>query len=78
MESQVDIPIEVADVELPETGEEIIHRLEDAHFHVQWLRLSEGGAWMVNVLNEAGECIDTALADNPEEAILAVAERLLP
>jgi hypothetical protein len=52
--------------------------LEDAGFSVTWLRLSDGGAWMVRVLDRKDEFIDGAMADDPQEAILAVAERLLP
>jgi hypothetical protein len=45
---------------------------------VSWVRLSEGGAWMVRVFERDGTFTDGAVADDPEDAILAVAERLLP
>jgi ribosomal protein S27E len=56
----------------------VTKRLEDAGFSVAWLRLSEGGAWMVRVFDRDGAWLDGAIADDPEEAILAVSERLLP
>jgi ribosomal protein S27E len=56
----------------------VIENLEDAGFSVQWLRLSEGGAWMVRVFDRQDEWLDGAIADDPQDAILAVSERLLP
>jgi hypothetical protein len=55
-----------------------IARLEDAGFDLQWLRLSEGGAWMVRVFDRHGTWIDGSIQDDPQEALLAVCERLLP
>jgi hypothetical protein len=55
-----------------------IARLEDAGFDLQWLRLSEGGAWMVRVFDRQGTWIDGSIQDDPQEALLAVCERLLP
>lgn len=52
--------------------------LADAGFHLQWLRLSEGGAWLVRVFDEDGAFIDGSIQDDPGDALLAVAERLLP
>ena len=52
--------------------------LENAGFDLQWLRLSEGGAWLVRVFDRRGDFIDGAMADNPEDALLSVADRLLP
>jgi hypothetical protein len=52
--------------------------LEDAGFDVTWLRLSEGGAWMVRVFDRDGVFVDGGIADDPQDAILAVCERLLP
>jgi hypothetical protein len=42
------------------------------------LRLSEGGAWMVRVFDRQGTWIDGSIQDDPQEALLAVCERLLP
>ncbi len=50
----------------------------DAGFHLQWLRLSDGGAWMVRVYDEGGTFIDGSVQDDPGDALLALAERLLP
>jgi hypothetical protein len=50
----------------------------DVGYELQWLQLSEGGAWMLRVFDKDGNWIDGAVAEDPEEAILAVAERLLP
>jgi len=52
--------------------------LEDAGFDVQWLELSEGGGWMVRVFERQGTWIDGSIQDDPQEALLAVCERLLP
>jgi hypothetical protein len=56
----------------------IIAKLTDASYDLQWLRLSEGGAWMVRVYDSTGDFVDGSIADDPAEALLAVAERLLP
>jgi hypothetical protein len=55
-----------------------IDQLEDAGFDVRWLRLSEGGAWMVRVYDREGSYIDGSVQDDPQDALLAVSERLLP
>jgi hypothetical protein len=52
-------------------------KLEDAGFRLSWLRLSEGGAWMLRVF-DGDELIDISAQDDPADALLAVAERLLP
>lgn len=52
-------------------------RLE-ATYTLEWLRLSEGGAWMVRVYDPFRRFTDASIADDAEEALLAVAERLLP
>jgi hypothetical protein len=52
--------------------------LEDAGFNVQWLELSPGGAWMIRVFDREGKWIDGSVQDSPADALLAVAERLLP
>ena len=59
-------------------AEAVVEKLEDAGFSVQWLRLSEGGAWMVRVFDRQGGWLDGSIADDPQDAILAVSERLLP
>ncbi|MGZ4347905.1 MAG: hypothetical protein ACXVFB_11980 [Gaiellaceae bacterium] len=56
----------------------VIENLEDAGFDLQWLRMSEGGAWMVRVFDREGKFIDGSIQDDPSDALLAVAERLLP
>lgn len=60
------------------TSQDTVATLEDAGYEVQWLRLSEGGAWMVRVFDREGDFIDGAIQDDPTDALLAVAERLLP
>jgi DNA-directed RNA polymerase subunit RPC12/RpoP len=52
--------------------------LETAGFDLQWLRLSDDGAWMVQVYNRQRTLVDCAINDDPEDAFLAVVERLLP
>jgi len=50
----------------------------DAEFRLEWLRLSEGGAWMVRVYDEKGTFVAGSIQDDPQDAILAVAEQLAP
>ena len=40
--------------------------------------LEAEGAWLVEVLDDSGAIIDAGVGDNPEDALLGVAERLLP
>ena len=63
---------------LPTEAEALAHELADAEYSLQWLRLSDGGAWMLRVFDRSGITVDLAAADDPQEALLAVAERLLP
>jgi hypothetical protein len=53
-------------------------KLEDAGFDLQWQRLSKDGAWMIWVFDRQGTFIDGSIQDDPQEALLAVCERLLP
>jgi len=55
-----------------------IDQLEDAGFDVQWIRLSEGGPWMVRVFDRQGNYIEGSVQHDPQDALLAVSERLLP
>jgi hypothetical protein len=55
-----------------------IEELEDAGYRLSWLQLSPGGAWMVRVFDASGEWVDGSVQDAPADALLAVAERLLP
>ena len=56
----------------------VIGNLEDAGFDLKWLRLSSGGAWMLQVYDDQGTFIDGSIQDDPQDALLAVSERLLP
>jgi DNA-directed RNA polymerase subunit M/transcription elongation factor TFIIS len=56
----------------------LTEQLEDAGFDVQWLQLTDNGAWLVRIFDRQGECIDMAANDDSQDAILAVIERLLP
>jgi hypothetical protein len=61
----------------PKVTEDASHlQVADRTYTLQWLRLSESGAYMCSVLDEAGTLVETAIADKPEDAVLAVAERL--
>jgi hypothetical protein len=60
------------------TPEATISKLEELEYRIEWLRLSPGGAWMVRVYDGIGAWIDGSVQDNPADALLAVAERLLP
>jgi hypothetical protein len=60
------------------TAEVAVAKLADAHYSLQWLRLSGGGAWMLRVFDPDGDFRDGAISDDPQEALLGVAERLLP
>jgi hypothetical protein len=44
----------------------------------KWQRLSKDGAWMIWVFDRQGTFIDGSIQDDPQEALLAVCERLLP
>jgi hypothetical protein len=43
-----------------------------------WTRLTEEGAWLLQVVDGAGEEIATAVHYDPVEALAAVAEYILP
>lgn len=43
-----------------------------------WTQLTEEPAWMVQVVNEAGEVLDTGIGDDQIEALAGVAESLVP
>ena len=68
----------VATAPLPEQAEAVAEKLADATYSLQWHRLTEDGAWMLFVFNEEGEFVDISVAFEPQDALLAVAERLLP
>jgi hypothetical protein len=54
-------------------------RLRTHGRHLRWTELPEpSGAWMLEVLDAEGKLIDGGMGDDPEEALLEVAERLLP
>jgi hypothetical protein len=47
--------------------------------HLRWTEPTEpGGAWMLEVFDAEGKLIDGGMGDDPEDALLEVAERLLP
>jgi hypothetical protein len=46
--------------------------------HIWWTQLTEGGGWLLQVVDEAGEEIATAAHYDPVEALAAVAEFILP
>jgi hypothetical protein len=83
---QIDFPAMTAETEvavvatapLPEQAEAVAEKLADATYSLQWHRLTEDGAWMLFVFNEEGEFVDISVAFEPQDALLAVAERLLP
>jgi hypothetical protein len=83
---QIDFPAMTAETEvavvatapLPKQAEAVAEKLADATYSLQWHRLTEDGAWTLFVFNEEGEFVDISAAFDPEEALLAVAERLLP
>jgi hypothetical protein len=52
--------------------------LGDAGYDLQWFELSPGGAWMVLVFDRERNWLDGSIQDDPADALLAVAERLLP
>jgi hypothetical protein len=59
-------------------GQVRIDQLEDAGFDMQWLRLSEGGAWMLQVFDREGSYIAGSVQDDPQDALLAVSDQILP
>jgi hypothetical protein len=52
-------------------------KLREAGFSVSWWELSEGGPAMVRVF-KGDEYADGSIADDPQDAILAVIESLIP
>jgi hypothetical protein len=59
------------------------HRIIRDHLVVQgrsliWTQLTEESGWLLQVKDEAGEQIATAVNDDPVEALAAVAEFILP
>lgn len=65
-------------VEITPSMERILDGLADLRISLRWLQLSPSGAWLVQVVDQAGNLIDMAAADDPQDALLSVAERLLP
>lgn len=57
-----------------------VETLKEQGFHLVWIEPSDPKEpiWMVEVFNEDGELITTGLGDNVEDALLGVAEDLLP
>jgi hypothetical protein len=68
----------MAQPEIPAEAVGVAGSLADAGFSLQWLRLSRGGAWMQRVFDDREEYIDGSIQDDPQDALLAVSERLLP
>lgn len=56
----------------------VIGNLDDAGFALRWLKLSEGGAWMLRAFDQKGTYVAGTVQDNPQDALLAIAEELLP
>jgi hypothetical protein len=58
---------------------EVQKRLATYGRHIRWTEPTEpGGAWLVEVLDEQGHMLDGGMGDDPQDALLEVAERLLP
>jgi hypothetical protein len=68
----------VANAPLSIAAKAVAHKLADALYRLEWLRLSEDGAWMLRVFDHSGACVEISSADDPQDALLAVADRLLP
>ena len=45
---------------------------------LEYVQLSERGAWMVRAFDGSGDLVDVAVQDDPQDALLAVADRLVP
>jgi hypothetical protein len=43
-----------------------------------WTQLTEGGGWMVQVVDEAGEVLAISIKYDPIDALASVADALLP
>jgi hypothetical protein len=54
----------------------VIGKLEDGGFDLQSQRLSKDGAWMIWVFDRQGTFVDGSIQDDPQDALLAVCERL--
>jgi hypothetical protein len=71
-----------ARIETRSSGVRLPRRIVD-HLVVQgrslwWTQLTEGGGWLLQVVDEAGGEIATAANYDPVEALAAVAEFILP
>jgi hypothetical protein len=67
-----------AEIKIEQPARERLDELEDAGYSVSWSQLSPGGAWMVSVFDRDGNSVDTSIQDDPADALLAIAESLLP
>lgn len=68
----------VANAPLSVEADAIAAKLADALYRLEWLRLSDEGAWMLRVFDGSGACVEISAADDPQDALLAVADQLLP
>lgn len=68
----------MAQPETPAEAASVAGSLAEIAFRVDWWQLSPGGAWMIRVFDDQGKWIDGSIQDDPQDAILAVSERLLP
>lgn len=57
-----------------------VRNLESIGYRVEWFGLTteRRKTWMVQVRDDDGNLLDAGVGDDPQDAILGVAERLLP
>ena len=61
--------------DLPEGG--LTNQLREVGFLLKWDQLTENGEWMLRVYR-GEELVDASVAGDKQDALLAVAESLLP
>ncbi len=73
------VTAELRVIQTPESATHETQRLEEIGFRVVWLRsVPDDGGFVLRVYDDEGNLIDGGVGDDPQDAILEVAERLLP
>jgi hypothetical protein len=68
---------ELTKISPPAQAAERTNLLLEVGYRVEWYVTSDG-LYIVKIFNDAGEMLDGGGGDDPEEALLEVAEHLLP
>jgi hypothetical protein len=66
----------VAQAELSSAAEKVEKAAHDAGYELQWLKLPT--TWMLRVFDRDGNFLAGSIQESPEDALLAVADAMLP